>query len=89
MPELSRFYGIIITIYYRDHSPPHIHATHGKLSDPEWTAEVAFRDGRILEGYVPRPSLKKVREWLRLHQAELEVAWAQRQRIRCQRRSRR
>lgn len=34
MPEISRFYGIIIRMYYEDHNPPHFHAVYG--DDEAW-----------------------------------------------------
>jgi hypothetical protein len=51
MPELSRFYGIVIAIYYRDHSPPHIHAyVGGKGKDADHEIQVRIPDGAVLEG---------------------------------------
>lgn len=69
MPELSRFFGIIIAMYWSDHNPPHFHARYG-----EHRAAVDL-NGRILEGGLPRRALSMVREWLALHRSELERAW--------------
>ena len=44
MPELSRFLGIVITMFYRDHSPPHFHASYG-----EFDIEIAIEDGVVKE----------------------------------------
>jgi hypothetical protein len=69
MPEISRFLGIIIAMYYNDHDPPHFHA---KYADFEITVRIA--DG-IVEGRFPRRALNLVLEWYTLHQAELLECW--------------
>lgn len=62
MPGLSRFLGIVIAIYYRDHAPPHFHAT------------VAIHDGEVT-GAFPKRALANVEECRILHKEELLVAW--------------
>ncbi len=59
MPVLSRFYGIIIRMYFRQagHNPPHIHALYG-----EDMAAVDIQKGEVLEGYLPPKALSMVRE---------------------------
>jgi hypothetical protein len=69
MPVISRFLGIAIAIYYRDHAPPHFHALYG---DSEIT--VSIRDGRV-HGEFPRRAQALVLEWLELHRAELLADW--------------
>ena len=69
MPEISRFLGIVIAIYYRDHAPPHFHAVYG-----EFHATIAIRDGAV-NGYLPKRVLANVEEWRILHQEELAAAW--------------
>jgi hypothetical protein len=54
MPEISRFLGIIIRMYYRDHAPPHFHAEYGEY---EVTVEIATG---IVTGHFPRRALKAV-----------------------------
>ena len=66
MPELSRFFGIIIAMYWSDHNPPHFHARYGG-----YRAAIHF-DGRVLEGGLPRRALSMVREWLAQHRSELQ-----------------
>ena len=61
MPEISRFLGIIITMYYRDHRPPHFHA---KYSSYEIVVSIA--DG-VVEGRFPRRALQHVLEWYATH----------------------
>lgn len=70
MPEISRFFGIIIAMFYGDHDPPHFHARYGK-------AKVAIRiqDFRVLEGDFPPRALGLVIEWASMHQAALKRNW--------------
>ncbi len=69
MPEISRFLGIIIRMFYREHAPPHFHA---KYSDYEIT--VGIEDG-VVEGRFPRRALGLVLEWADAHRAELREDW--------------
>ena len=69
MPELSRFLGIVIAMYYRDHGPAHFHAIYG---DFEITVEI--ESGRI-NGEFPKRAMTHVLEWKELHRAELLEAW--------------
>jgi hypothetical protein len=71
MPELSRFLGIVIAMYYRDHGPAHFHAIYG---DFEFTVEI--ESGRRINGEFPRRALTHVLEWKDLHRTELLQAWA-------------
>lgn len=71
MPEVSRFFGIIIAMYYNDHSPPHFHAKYGSEQ-----ASLRIDDGAILEGNLGARALRLVDEWRVLHQAELLQDWA-------------
>jgi hypothetical protein len=69
MPEICRFHGIIVRMYYRDHLPPHFHAEHG---DFEVTVEI---DSGVVAGSFPRRALKALLEWYDVHQAELDANW--------------
>lgn len=69
MPIISRFLGIIITIYWDDHSPPHFHAKYGKY---EITVNIS---SGIVDGEFPKRALRHVLEWYDLHQAELIKNW--------------
>ena len=70
MPEISRFFGIVITMYYTDHALPHFHAKYG-----EQRISVAIEDARILSGDFPRRARELVFEWLELHRDELMDDW--------------
>lgn len=69
MPEISRFLGIVIRMYYRDHDPPHFHAEYG-----ENEIIVGIDDGAI-EGRFPRRALSAVLDWRQLHRDELSLNW--------------
>ena len=70
MPELSRFFGIAINMYYADHAPPHFHARYG-----DERVSIRIDDGEILDGSLGRRALRLVDEWRMLHQAELQEEW--------------
>ena len=72
MPVLSKFYGIIIRMYFlqKEHNPPHIHAIYG-----DDVAAITISDGQVLEGYLPGKALEMVREWIELHKEELLAIW--------------
>lgn len=70
MPEISRFFGIIIRMFYDDHNPPHFHV--------EYQGNKAIFDfqGNILKGSLEsKTATKLVREWVDLHRIELEEDW--------------
>ena len=70
MPEICRFYGIVIAMFYNDHEPPHFHARYGRHR-----ALVAIADAAVIRGDLPPRALQLVREWARLHRTELEDDW--------------
>ena len=70
MPEISRFFGIIILMYYDEHNPPHFHARYG--SDK---AAIEITSLRVLEGRLPSRALGLVIEWASQHQEELMMNW--------------
>jgi len=70
MPEVSRFFGIIIRMFYDEHNPPHFHA--------EYSGKKAVFDfrGNVMKGDLSsRTATKLVREWIDLHVTELEDDW--------------
>ncbi len=70
MPEVSRFFGIIISMYYADHNPPHFHARYG---DDE--AIISIENMGIIDGYLPSRVFSLVVEWALEHKEELFVNW--------------
>ncbi|MGF1547699.1 MAG: DUF4160 domain-containing protein [Thiotrichales bacterium] len=75
MPIISRFLGIVIVMYWDDHSPPHFHAKYG---DYEIIVDIATGS---IEGRFPKRALRHVLEWHELHQEQLLDNWE-----RCRRR---
>lgn len=69
MPEISRFFGIIIAMFADDHNPPHFHVRYG-----DYEAIITIKDG-IVKGELPRKVLKAVYTWMDLHQKELNENW--------------
>lgn len=70
MPEISRFFGIIIRMYFNDHAPPHFHAFYG---DDE--VEIGIDPIVKLSGYLPPRALALAIEWAVQHDKELMDNW--------------
>jgi len=70
MPEISRFYGIIIALYYNEHNPPHFHAKYA-----EFKAEIDIRTLQILKGELPKRAKAMVLEWADEHRDDLMQDW--------------
>ena len=71
MPEISRFFGIIIKMYFKDHNPPHFHAEY-----QEFTAEYDIQTLAVLNGGLPNRAHALVIEWASYHRQELLDDWA-------------
>ncbi len=72
MPEICRFYGIIIRMFFKDHLPPHFHASYG-----ENQAQISITDGEIIEGSLPKKALRLVQAWAEIHKDELIANYEQ------------
>lgn len=70
MPELSRFFGIVIRMFFSDHEPAHFHAIYG-----EYEALIEVETLAIFRGNLPRRAMALVLEWAALHRAELREDW--------------
>jgi hypothetical protein len=70
MPEISRFLGVVIGIYWKDHGVPHFHAKYG-----EYRASFSISDLKLLEGRLPPRVTALVLEWAFLHRGELMKDW--------------
>ena len=70
MPEISRFFGIVISMHFREHLPPHFHAEYG-----EDEATIDIRALTVLDGALSSRSLGMVIEWASQHQSELSDLW--------------
>jgi hypothetical protein len=70
MPELSRFLGLVIAMYFNDHNPPHFHALYN-----EYDAEIEIDNLSVLQGKLPARILGLASEWAELHKNELVEDW--------------
>lgn len=72
MPTISRFYGIVIRMYFlaAEHNPPHVHVIYG-----EDAAEIEIQTGSVIYGSLPGKALSMTREWIDLHREELMEIW--------------
>jgi hypothetical protein len=70
MPEICRFYGIVIKMYFGDHAPPHFHAEYA-----EFEARIAIGSLAVLSSNLPPRAAGLVAEWATLHQTELQELW--------------
>lgn len=70
MPEISRFFGIVIKMFFDDHNPPHLHAEYGDA-----VALIDIRNLSVFSGRLPARAVGLVIEWMTLHQSELMSDW--------------
>lgn len=73
MPEVSRFLGIVITMYAEAgerHSSPHFHARYGEQS-----ATISIETGDLLAGSLPKAQLRLVQAWAELRRRQLQEDW--------------
>ena len=66
MPTISRFYGILIQMYFGDHVPPHFHALYA-----EFEALIDIRTFEVIRGELPGRAMALVLEWAQQHRDEL------------------
>ena len=71
MPEICRFLGIVISMYFDEHNPPHFHVRYN-----EYRAVLGIGDLNVLDGRLPAKVRGLVEEWAELHQEELLTMWA-------------
>ena len=69
MPEICRFFGIVIAMFADDHNPPHFHVRYGN-----YQAIVTISDG-VVKGELPKNVLKQVFQWMEEHEEELQNNW--------------
>jgi len=70
MPEISRFLGIVIKMYFDDHDPPHIHAYYQNFK-----ATFNIRTGQMIDGKFPPKQAAYVTAWTLIHEKELMANW--------------
>lgn len=70
MPEICRFWGMIIFMFYNEHNPPHFHAYYG-----QYKVVIDIATATALQGKFPRKQLKFLQDWCTLHREELLEDW--------------
>ena len=72
MPVVSRFYGIVISMYFQqsEHNPPHIHAIYG-----EEVGVIAIESSELLNGSLPPKALSMTQEWIQINKTTLLKMW--------------
>ncbi len=70
MPEISRFFGIAIYMFFNEHNPPHFHAVYN-----EYKASIFIDTLGLMEGKLPSKAMSLVVEWAQEHQKELLENW--------------
>lgn len=72
MPEITRFYGIVIKMFFKpkEHEPSHIHALYG-----EFVGVFNLQTMKMTDGDLPQKAQELVEEWLNLHRDELQHMW--------------
>jgi len=75
MPEICRFFGIVIAMYYKEHMPPHFHAKYAA-----YRASFSIQDLKIIEGGLPRRAVSLVLEWAFQRRDDLLANWERAQR---------
>ena len=70
MPEICRFFGIIIRMFHEDHAQPHFHAEYG-----DEDVVIGIRTSSVVAGEIHPRALRMVLAWAHLHRAELLDNW--------------
>lgn len=70
MPVITRFYGILIKMYFNDHLPPHFHAIYN-----EYNGIFDLNNLELLEGDLPNKAVKLIKEWAHNYKSELKHMW--------------
>ncbi len=70
MPEISRFFGIVVFMYWDEHNPPHFHVRYN-----EENAVINIKTLKLMEGHLSRRALNLVLDWAELHQEKLLTDW--------------
>jgi hypothetical protein len=75
MPEIERFGGFKLVMFFQDENPPHVH-----IKGPGFAAKMRISNGDLLAGDAPNRVVKQARRWVEAHQAELLERWDEFQR---------
>jgi hypothetical protein len=66
MPEISRFLGVIIYMYFNDHNPPHFHVKYKK-----YRAAIDIKHAQIIEGHLPKKIFTIIKKWTIINEEQL------------------
>jgi hypothetical protein len=75
MPEIVRFGGFKLLMFFQDENPPHVH-----IKGADFAAKIRISNGEVLAGAAPNKVLKQARRWVKEHRAELWAMWDELQR---------
>ena len=70
MPVIARFYGILIKMYFKEHSIPHFHALYG-----EHNGVFEVETLEMIEGDLPQRAVRMIKEWGTIYQKDLLEMW--------------
>ena len=73
MPTISMFFGIMVSMYFKDNERHHLPHFHVRYQGDK--ASISIDDGRILDGSIPPKQLKLVQAWIEIHKDELQADW--------------
>jgi len=75
MPEVKRFGGFKLLMFFQDENPPHVH-----IKGADFAAKLRISNGEVLAGAAPGKVLRQTRGWIEEHRAELSALWDEFQR---------
>jgi uncharacterized protein DUF4160 len=83
VPRLASFKGVVVTMFFGDHPPPHVHVRNGRPG-VRGTAKARFAidSGALIDGVLPAAQASEVTSWCRRHRSELLFDWERAQRYR-------
>jgi len=75
MPEIKRFSGFRLLMFFQDENPPHVH-----IKGSDFAAKIRLSNGELIAGDAPNRVLRQTRRWLEEHRTELLLLWNEFQR---------
>ena len=75
MPEIKRFGGFKLLMFFQDENPPHVH-----IKGADFAAKIRIANGDLLAGDAPGKALRQARRWVAANRAELSAMWDEFQR---------
>jgi hypothetical protein len=75
MPEIKRFGGVKLLMFFHDENPPHLH-----VKGPDFAAKLRLSNGELIAGDAPNDVLRQARRWITANRARLLRLWDEFQR---------